>query len=73
LDQPPFAQLSAPQANALAAVLELEAVWENVPVAAAGTTTGELLRGLTAKQRAFDAYRAQQLAYNRQFRPAHHG
>ena len=72
MDHPAVSQLDAAQANALAAVVELESGWENIPVAGGGSP-GESLRGLTAKQRAFDTYRDGLMAYNRQFQPAYHG
>jgi hypothetical protein len=73
MDHLPFTQLPAVQADALAAVVELEALWENIPAAAAGASPGEALRGLTAKQRAFDAYRAGLIEYNRRYGAAYHG
>jgi hypothetical protein len=66
MDFPPVAHLSPAQANALAAVIELEAVWENVPATAAGASPADAHRSLTAKQRAFDAY-------NREYRADYHG
>jgi hypothetical protein len=68
----PF-HFTAAQANALAAVIELESVWENLPSAAATASASEGWKGLNAKQRAFDAYQALVAAYNREFRPPHHG
>ena len=73
MDHPDLSNLTTAQANALAALVELESRWENIPVAAGAASPGESLRGLTAKQRAFDTYRDGLVAYNRQFRPAHHG
>jgi hypothetical protein len=73
MDHPDLSSFTTAQANALAALVELESRWENIPVAAGGASPGESLRDLTAKQRAFDAYRDGLVAYNRQFRPAHHG
>jgi hypothetical protein len=73
VDHPSFDRLSSDQANALAAVIELEAFWENVPVTAVGALPRESLRGLTAKQRAFDAYHAGLVAYNRRYGVAYHG
>src|SRR5207248_10828513 len=52
MDNPPV-PLTAAQANALAAVIELESLWENIPPAAAQTSASEGWRGLNAKQRAF--------------------
>jgi hypothetical protein len=73
VDGPSFDRLPSDQANALAALIELEAFWENVPVTAAGALPSESLRGLTAKQRAFDAYHASLVAYNRRYGVAYHG
>jgi len=61
----------AAQAEALALLVELEAHWQNVPVAAAQRSAREGLFGLRAKQRAFDAYHARLVAYNQRYRPAH--
>jgi hypothetical protein len=68
-----FSQLAASQANALAVVIELESLWENVPVMAAQVDANEGWRLLSAKQRAFDAYHTHRVAYNRQYQPAYHG
>jgi hypothetical protein len=68
-----FTHLTAAQADALAVVVELESLWENVPSAAAQTSASEGWRGLNAKQRAFDAYHSHLVAYNRQYRPSHFG
>jgi hypothetical protein len=73
MDFPPAAQLSSGEANALAAIIELEAAWENVPATVAGASPGDSLRSLTAKQRAFDAYRAGLVAYNRHYRADYRG
>src|SRR3954470_14289210 len=72
MDNPPLPTLPAAQANALAAVIELESLWENVAPSSAQVSPREAWRGLNAKQRAYDAYQTQLTAYNRQFRPAHH-
>jgi hypothetical protein len=63
----------AAQADALANLVELEARWMNVPVAVPTDSATASLAGLVAKQKAFEAYRAQKVAYNQRFHPAYHG
>jgi hypothetical protein len=63
----------ATQADALAILVELEARWETIPVAAATAAPRESMAALVAKQKAFDAYHVQMVAYNRQYHPAYHG
>jgi hypothetical protein len=69
--QPTPVPPDAAQAEALALLVELEACWQNVPAAPAGGSAREGLLGLRAKQRAFDAYHAQLVAYNKRYRPVH--
>jgi hypothetical protein len=54
-----------PQAVELAQLVELEALWENLPHACTQST-----RELRAKQAAYEAYRAGRAAYNGKYR--HH-
>ena len=61
------------QVDALAHLVELEARWVNVPLAVATTSTKASLAGLVAKQKAFDAYRGELVAYNKRYRPAYDG
>jgi hypothetical protein len=63
----------AAQADALAQLVELEARWVNLPVAATTESASASLAGLVAKQKAFDAYHARQVAYNQRYRPAYNG
>ena len=65
--------LDATQADALAHLVELEARWVNVPLAVATASAKASLAGLVAKQKAFDAYRDQLVAYNQRYRPAYDG
>jgi hypothetical protein len=67
------ANLGPTQADALAILLELEAHWMNVPTAVTTESARAMLAGLVAKQKAFDAYRAQLVAYNQRFRPTYDG
>jgi hypothetical protein len=60
------------QATKLALLVDLEARWENLrktpsQAAEAGTTTQDL----HCKQKAYDAFRAQLVAYNNRYTPAH--
>lgn len=73
MDHSSFAELPTVQATALAAVVELEAAWENIPVPPVGAPPGESLRGLTAKQRAFDAYHVGLVEYNRRYGTTYRG
>ena len=60
------------QAEALARLVEVEALWENMPPA--GTRNKEApgsVRNLRDKQKAFDSYRAHLVAYNRRYDPAY--
>jgi hypothetical protein len=63
--------LNPGQADAFAAVVELEALWDNVPIPGAGASPAEALCGLVAKQRAFDAYRVGLVEYNRDYGAAY--
>ena len=56
-----------------ARLVELEARWGNVPLAVASDSASASLAGLVAKQKAFDAYRAQPVSYNQRFRPVYDG
>src|SRR3954451_22597304 len=53
-----------PQAVELAQLVELEALWENLPAAPTRTP-----RDLTAKQNAFEAYRSRRAAYDGHHKP----
>ena len=64
--------LAPAQAADLARLVDLEARWENLrktpfQSAEAGDTTQDLHR----KQKAYDAFRAQLVAYNKLYTPAH--
>ena len=64
--------LAPAQATELALLVDLEARWENLrktpsQTAQAGATTQDL----HVKQKAYDAFRTQLMAYNKQYTPAH--
>jgi hypothetical protein len=64
--------LDGAQATQLALLVDLEACWENLRNT--GSQSSEAhpsLHGLHSKQRAYDAFRAKLVAYNKQFAPAH--
>ena len=61
------------QADALAAVVELEALWENLPQVRAVDSPDDSGQALIAKRQAFDTFWASLVTYNRQFRPPYHG
>src|SRR5262245_51363625 len=65
------AALPLDQAMALAALVELEALWENLPKGDPQDSVKASVQGLRAKQGAYDAYHAKLVAYNRRYRPAH--
>jgi hypothetical protein len=56
------------QATALALLVESEACWENLRH---GPPAGATEPGLRARQRAYDAFHGQLVAYNRRYTPAH--
>jgi hypothetical protein len=60
------------QASELALLVDLEARWENLrktPSQTAGA--GLTMQDLHAKQKAYDAFHARLVAYNKQYTPAH--
>ena len=64
--------IDAAQAAELSLLVDLEARWENLrktplQAAEAGATTQDL----HGKQKAYDAFRAKLVAYNKQYTPAH--
>jgi hypothetical protein len=72
MNQAPVGSLDAGQAVALALLVDLEARWENLrehlpPSARAGIS----LHDQSAKQKAYDAFRARLAAYNKRYKPAH--
>src|SRR5262249_17574001 len=64
----PAGALDPAQATALARLVDLEARWENLRKApGVGATTQDL----HTKQKAYEAFHAQLVAYNKQYTPAH--
>jgi hypothetical protein len=64
--------LEPAQAAALALLVDLEARWENLRKhSPPPPDVGESLKDLSAKQKAYDAFRARLVAYNKRYRPAH--
>ena len=64
--------LDPAQATELARLVDLEARWENLrktPFHA--SETGDTTQDLNRKQKAYDAFRAQLVAYNKLYTPAH--
>jgi len=65
-------QLDHTQAEELSEVLDAEAYWENMrKVPGDGAEMGGLLRDLTARQKAYEAFRLKLTAYNATYKPAH--
>lgn len=63
---------SAEQAAELAALVELEAGWENLRPAAPRPTRSQLTpRDLHGKQKAYETFRAKLAAYNKRYAPPH--
>jgi hypothetical protein len=72
MNQTSVRPLAPAQATELALLVDLEARWENLrktpsQAAEAGATTQDL----HVKQKAYDAFRAQLVAYNKQYTPVH--
>lgn len=61
------------QVEALAQLVEAEALWENLPPADARGGVVHTRQTLHDKQKAFDVYRAQLAAYKGRYDPAHEG
>jgi hypothetical protein len=60
------------QAAALAVLVDLEACWENLRHAPPRSPeAGAATQDLHGKQKAYEAFRAKLLAYNKRYRPAH--
>jgi hypothetical protein len=62
------------QAAELSLLVDLEAHWENLRKARPASVTseaGSLARELQARQRAYDAFHAKLVAYNKRHQPAH--
>src|SRR4051812_17148601 len=65
-------EIDAAQAAELTVLLDLEARWENLRAARAGTPQGpSVTQDLQGMQRAYDAFRAQLRAYQLRYSPAH--
>ena len=65
----PASEREVGRANALVDLLEAEARWHNLPPA----VTPDSSATLQAKQQAYAAFRARQIAYNGLFHPVHNG
>jgi hypothetical protein len=60
------------QAAELAVLVDLEARWENLRKPLSGAPEGpSTTQDLHTKQKAYEAFRAKLLAYNKRYRPAH--
>lgn len=67
-----FATLDAAQAAELAALVDLEARWENLRAGPARPGEGKpSTEDLHGRQKAYDAFRAALAAYNKRYSPAH--
>src|SRR5260370_16168919 len=64
--------LDPAQATELSLLVELEACWENLRKATARhVDAGSRLKDLSARQKAYDAFRIRLVAYNKRYAPAH--
>jgi hypothetical protein len=63
----PAAPLDPSQAAELSLLVDLEARWENLRK----VTLGHSLQDLQARQKAYDAFHAKLVAYNRRYTPTH--
>jgi hypothetical protein len=63
----PLGSLDLVQAAELSLLVELEARWENLRK----LNLGHILQTLKARQKAYDAFHAKLLAYNRRYTPMH--
>jgi hypothetical protein len=63
----PAAPLDLAQASELSLLVDLEARWENLRKVAPGYS----LQDLQARQKAYDAFHAKLVAYNRRYTPPH--
>ncbi len=60
------------QASELALLVDLEARWENLrKIPSQAAEAGATMQDLHVKQKAYDAFRARLVAYNKQYTPAH--
>ena len=72
MKETPVRTLDPAQATELALLVDLEARWENLrktPFQA--SEAGDSMQDLHRKQKAYDAFRAQLVAYNKLYMPAH--
>jgi hypothetical protein len=68
----PVGCLDATQAKELWQLVDLEACWENLRKPSSGQlAAGITLKDLSAKQKAYDAFRIRLVAYNKRHTPAH--
>ena len=63
----PAGSLDLAQAAALSLLVDLEARWENLRK----LNLGHSLQALQARQKAYDAFHAKLVAYNRRYTPMH--
>jgi hypothetical protein len=70
--QAPVATLDPAQATELSLLVDLEACWENLrKPATRDVEVGTARKDLSAKQKAYDAFRIKLVAYNKRYTPAH--
>ena len=64
--------LDPAQASELALLVDLEARWENLrKIPSQAAEAGATMQDLHVKQKAYDAFHARLVAYNKQYTPAH--
>src|SRR5260370_7222345 len=72
MSEAPVGNLDPAQATELALLVDLEARWENLREHSPPRAKVEIsLKDLSAKQKAYDAFRVRLAAYNKRYKPAH--
>jgi hypothetical protein len=72
ISEVPVGRLARAQAAELSVLVDLEAGWENLRKPTPRNADGAAgLKDLSARQRAYDAFRTKLLAYNKRYTPAH--
>jgi hypothetical protein len=72
MSEAPVGNLDAVQATELSLLVDLEACWENLREhSPRQADVGIARKDLSAKQKAYDAFRGRLAAYNKRYKPAH--
>jgi len=72
ISETPVSNLDPAQATELSLLVDLEARWENLRKPTSERVgVGIVMKDLSAKQKAYDAFRSRLVAYNKRYTPAH--